>query len=143
MKNKLVVLIGRAAAGRHEVKRRLEEVGVRAEVMSVPDLKSFAQLNQTKGADKVDIVVVWIKAPLGLRIERYLTRETDTLETRSRLVDQLISDGKEYHKGLGDELSYLIHLNLIKYWLTIPNPKTNLYRLDFIVDYIVDVLSEL
>lgn len=138
MNKQMIVLIGRCAAGKSAVQKRLAEAGVDAVDLSLNGLKTLLA-NKSKN---VDIFVVWVKAPLQLRINRFLEQEGDTLESRYKLVDQLLADGKDFNGQLNDELNEYIYTKRIKYWLTIYNSETNLYRLDFIVDYLTEMLKE-
>lgn len=138
MNKQMVVLIGRCAAGKTVVQKRLAEAGVNAVDLSIEGLKQLIVINP-KG---VDIFVVWVKAPLELRINRFLERERDTLESRSKLVDRLIADGKDFNIQLNEELNEYIQAELIKYWLTISNSQTDENRLVFIVDYLTEMLKE-
>ena len=138
MNKKLVVLIGRCAAGKHEVQKRLAASGTSCVALSVDELKELI----SSRPEHTDIFVVWVKAPLQLRMIRYLQKESDTPETRSILVDRLLKDGKDFGQSLETELSKYAQTKLIRYWMTIQNPQNDDYRLDFIVDYITDMLSE-
>jgi len=134
----LIILIGRCAAGTHEVHVRLDEAGVTNQVATIEELKKML----VDPPKHTDIFIVWVKAPLQLRIERFLRKEGDSYESRSKLVDRLISDGQDFHARLGAQLSDYVQTKLIRYWMTIDNPEDNPFRLDFIVDYIKNMLTD-
>ena len=138
MNKKLVVLIGRCAAGKTKVNKKLTAAGINSVELSIAELKTLLASPE----DNVDVFVVWIKAPLAFRIERFLRREGDSLESRSRLVDRFIADGKDFGIRLSSELNEYMRAKLIKYWLSISNVQDTEERLDFIVDYIVELLKE-
>ena len=138
MKKQMVVLIGRCAAGKTEVNKKLTAAGINSVELSIDELKTLlaAPMNN------VDVFVVWIKAPLAFRIERFLKREGDSLDSRARLVDRFIADGKDFGIRLSSELNDYMRAKLIKYWLSISNAQDTEERLEFIVDYIVEMLKE-
>lgn len=137
MNKKLVVLIGRCASGKHEVEKRLS-VGTSCVALSMDELKELI----ANRPEHTDIFVVWVKAPLQVRMLRYLEKEGDTPETRSNLVDRLLKDGKDFYTTITDELDQYLRTKLIRYWMGIQNSDNDEHRIDFIVDYITDMLTE-
>ena len=129
---------GRCAAGKTKVNKKLTAAGINSVELSIAELKALL----ASPVDNGDVFVVWIKAPLAFRIERFLRREGDSLESRSRLVDRFIADGKDFGIRLSSELNDYMRAKLIKYWLSISNAQDTEERLDFIVDYIVEMLKE-
>lgn len=99
------------------------------------------QILEAKPED-VEVFVVWLKAPLATTIVRFLTREGDTLETRSNLIDRLIRDSKDFDNKLESKLCRYEKKGTLTYWMTIDNSTDIDYRLDFIIDYILDILVE-
>jgi len=138
IKKQTVVLIGRCAAGKTRVNKKLIAAGINSVELSIDELKTLLAAPKDIG----DVFVVWIKAPLAFRIERFLKREGDSLESRARLVDRFIADGKDFGISLSSELNDYMRAKRIKYWLSISNAQDTEERLDFIVDYIVEMLKE-
>lgn len=138
IKKQTVVLIGRCAAGKTKVNKKLIAAGINSVELSIDELKALL----AAPIDNGDVFVVWIKAPLAFRIERFLKREGDSLESRARLIDRIIADGKDFSIRLSSELDNYMRTKRIKYWLSISNAQDTEERLDFIVDYIVEMLKE-
>jgi dephospho-CoA kinase len=138
IKKQTVVLIGRCAAGKTRVNKKLIAAGINSVELSIDELKALL----AAPIDNGDVFVVWIKAPLAFRIERFLKREGDSLDSRARLIYRIIADGKDFIIRLSSELDNYMRAKRIKYWLSISNAQDTEERLDFIVDYIVEMLKE-
>lgn len=107
----------------------------------VVNADGLMQILNNKPAD-LDVFVIWLQAPLSVLITRYLNREGDSLEVRNQLIDRLIRDSKDFDENFDLKLDDYMINGLLTYWVSVDNSDDVDYKIDFIADYIIDLLEE-